>query len=89
MSRYLAAYDVSHSSRRAKIARVLGEYGVRLQLSVFEIDIEPDEIETLRRHVGALLGRTDRFDLVPVDCDLRRARLSWQRAPAAAAVIFF
>jgi CRISPR-associated protein Cas2 len=89
VSRYIAAYDVTHSSQRTKVARVLGEYGRRLQFSVFEIDVEPEELPMLRRRVGALLARTDRFDLVPIDLDDRRIRLAWQRVPPPHAAVQF
>ena len=77
MSRYIAAYDVGHTGSRAKVARVLAEYGARLQLSVFEVEVEVDDIPLLQRRVGALLGAEDRFDLVPIDGDQRRPRLTW------------
>ena len=88
MSRFIAAYDVSHPSQRTKIATLLGEYGIRLQRSVFEVDLEPPEIPLLQRRVGPLLALNDSFDLIPIDPNDRRPRLRWQHAVAPRALAF-
>jgi len=87
MSLYLAAYDISHPSQRAKVARELLEFGRRIQRSVFEVELEPEELPALQRRVGALLGKRDAFDLVPIDQRAARARLSWQRPPQGGAPV--
>jgi CRISPR-associated protein Cas2 len=79
MSQFVAAYDVSNDRQRPKVSRVLEEYGVRVQKSVYLVWLEPEEIPELRRSVGALLSRTDQFDLFPVDERGTRKRISWQR----------
>jgi CRISPR-associated endonuclease Cas2 len=78
MSRYIAAYDVSDDRIRQRVARVLGGYGHRIQLSVFEIWLESEELPDFRRRVGSLLGAKDLFDLIPVDVRPQRARLRWR-----------
>ena len=80
MARYLAAYDISATPTRTKVANVLSEFGYRLQWSVFEIDIDPEDLPLIRRRIGALLARTDRFDLVPVDLRPDRHRITWQQS---------
>ena len=67
MSLYVAAYDVTRNSRRARVAEILLEYGRRVQRSVFEIDVEPEDLDELRFRVGVLLAKTDAFDLFPID----------------------
>lgn len=42
----VVAYDVSSNRRRKKVAKVLGDYGDRVNLSVFECEIK--EAETLK-----------------------------------------
>ncbi|ADB15820.1 CRISPR-associated protein Cas2 [Pirellula staleyi DSM 6068] len=79
MSLYLASYDISDDKRRAKVARFLLQFGARLQKSVFEIDLDPDEIAEFRRDVGSILSQKDLFVLVPVDERGSRSTLSWQR----------
>ena len=58
------------------------EYGFRMQLSVFEVESNGGAMVELCRRVVALLGRRERFDLVPIDREVRRRRLTWQDAPA-------
>jgi CRISPR-associated protein Cas2 len=81
MSLYVAAYDVSRNGRRRRVAAILGRYGRRVQRSVFEIRVEPEELPHLRRRIGAVLGKHDAFDLFPVDLRDPRRRLRWQRPP--------
>jgi CRISPR-associated protein Cas2 len=78
MSRYLASYDIQDDRIRTRVARVLMRYGVRLQWSVFEVDVDPEDVVELQTRVGRLLAKTDAFDLVPIDVDPQRRRLSWQ-----------
>ena len=47
MSRFTICYDIAHGGQRAKVARILGEYGRRLQYSVFEAWLEPEELPEL------------------------------------------
>ncbi len=81
MSLYVAAYDIAQDARRRRVARVLRAYGTRVQRSVFEIWLDPDEVSEIKRRVGALLARSDEFDLFPVDERGSRTRVSWQRPP--------
>lgn len=81
MSRYVAAYDISRESSRRFVARVLLGYGRRIQESVFEINIEPEELPTLKRQLGPWLAVSDKFDLFPLDSRWPRGRIRWQQAP--------
>jgi CRISPR-associated endonuclease Cas2 len=81
MSAYVAAYDISHAGRRRQVACILSHYGRRVQRSVFEVWLEPEELPALKRAVGPLLSRTDAFDLFPVDRRDPRRRIRWQRPP--------
>ena len=79
MSQYLAAYDVTNDRLRERVARVLNRFGERVQRSVFVLWIQPDDLSELRREIGSLLQKADRFDLFPVDQRGTRKRISWQR----------
>ncbi len=79
MSLYVATYDISDDSRRTRVAQVLLQYGSRLQRSVFEVWLEPAELDEFRREVGILLATEDDFVLLPVDERGTRATYSWQR----------
>ena len=81
MSLYIAAYDISHNGRRASVARVLLGYGDRVQKSVYEVWLEPDEVRDLHREVGVYLSVNDEFQLFPIDERGSRKRSAWQHAP--------
>ncbi|MBN9119960.1 MAG: CRISPR-associated endonuclease Cas2 [Planctomycetes bacterium] len=81
MSLYVAAYDIARAPRRSRVAEILLEYGRRVQRSVFEIEVDPEELEELQFRVGLLLAPSDRFDLFPIDRRFPKRRLSWQRDP--------
>ncbi len=54
--RYVIAYDISHDARRERVARILSEWGDRVQLSVFEADVHhrdlPRLIDALAPHLN-------------------------------------
>lgn len=77
MSRYIAAYDITDDSQRLRVARVLDRYGMRLQMSVFEVWLDPDELVDLRRQLGPLLGDSDTFEIIPIDQAPNRERWCW------------
>lgn len=52
---YVAAYDVSENSRRERIAELLGRYGSRVQLSVFEVQLDENELAMVLAAVGEIL----------------------------------
>ena len=80
MSRYVATYDISDDRRRARVARVLSGYGERIQCSVFEIWLQPNQVLVLKREIGPILSRADKFHLFPVDERGTRATIAWQQS---------
>ena len=72
---FLAAYDISSDRRRQRVAKILQRFGNRIQESVFELRLSPEEILELQRLVGAHLATEDCFEIVPVDERLPRHRL--------------
>ena len=81
MSLHLATYDISRDSSRQAVARILLRYGRRLQESVFEIELEHEDVIDVKREVGPWLATTDLFDLFPLDLRRPQSRISWQRDP--------
>jgi CRISPR-associated protein Cas2 len=77
MSRYIATYDISDDNQRTRVARVLDRYGMRLQWSVFEVWLDPEELVDLRRQVGPLLAEHDQFEIIPIDVSPNRRRWRW------------
>ena len=52
-----------------------------VQESVYEIDLEPEDLDHLKREVGVWLATTDKFDLFPLDSRRPAGRLRWQQPP--------
>jgi len=50
MMRYVISYDIEDDMRRLRVARVLDDYGDRVQRSVFEANLGAE-------HLAAILGR--------------------------------
>ncbi len=83
MSLHVIAYDVSDDRRRRAIARVLARFGTRVQESVFEVGVDPDELRDLRRALGPLLAQSDELAIYPIDERGDRVRVRWQRPPSS------
>ena len=47
----MAAYDICHHRRLRRVAKVLEDYGRRVQKSVFEMNVGPVGFRELRRRV--------------------------------------
>ena len=56
--RYLVIYDIAHPRRLQRVARVLEGFGRRMQKSVFECELDADELEQLQAKVLRCI-RTD------------------------------
>lgn len=67
----LACYDISSSKRRTKVAKLLGHFGVRVQKSVFELQVSRNELNELHKEVKNMLDpKTDsaRYYFLCHDC---------------------
>lgn len=73
--RMIGVYDIRCEGTRRRVAGVLLEYGVRVQWSAFELELEGAEVEALRQRLATFLDpATDRLALYPIDrSGLRRA----------------
>jgi CRISPR-associated protein Cas2 len=63
---HLVAYDITSSRRRRKVARLLSTYGDRVNLSVFECELDADALETLILRLRALIARRDHVRIYPL-----------------------
>jgi CRISPR-associated protein Cas2 len=45
----IIAYDIAHPRRLQRVAKVLKDYGLRVQNSIFEVNINPTTFRDLRR----------------------------------------
>ncbi len=48
---YLICYDIVHDRRRDRVSRLLEGYGVRIQKSVFECVLTPDQFTFLQNRL--------------------------------------
>jgi CRISPR-associated protein Cas2 len=76
--RYVVAYDIPDSRRRAKVAKCLDGYGDRVQYSVFEARLDRDLLDRMTRDLRDLLDLdTDRLRIYALcaACEPRLVRL--------------
>jgi len=55
----ILAYDIASDTRRARLAAALESWGYRLQESVFQLRLEPAELDEVRRQVTEIINQTD------------------------------
>lgn len=48
---YAISYDICDDHRRLQVAKVLKDFGERVQRSVFEANLQAEELERLKRRV--------------------------------------
>lgn len=55
----IVAYDIAHPRRLGRIARIMKDYGHRVQKSIFEVNVDERRFEELRRRVEFVLIREE------------------------------
>lgn len=66
----MICYDISEPKRLRKTAKVLESYGIRIQKSIFQLDIDADMLKNLVRDVLAVIDKKlDAFFIYPL-CDV-------------------
>lgn len=56
---YLITYDIVKDRTRTKVSKILEDYGVRVQYSVFESDMNEKELEIVLRKLKALIDPSE------------------------------
>ncbi len=56
---YLVSYDITDARRLKRVAKLLNRYGLRVQKSVYECDIDERRYQELRVKLKKLLGERD------------------------------
>ncbi len=56
---YLVSYDITEPRRLKRVAKLLNRYGLRVQKSVYECDIDERRYAELRRKLEGLLEGED------------------------------
>ena len=71
---YVVAYDVEEDRNRNHLARLLLDYGDRVQFSVFEMDLDAGEARTLADEAAQHIGPRDSLRFYPI-CAACRDRI--------------
>lgn len=72
---YSVCYDVKDDARRLKLAKVLKDFGTRVQLSVFEAELDDKKLQRLKNRVRKVLDEAeDTLRLYPL-CATCMARI--------------
>jgi len=56
---YVVSYDITKDQLRNKVSKILASVGTRVQKSVFELDLPPDQISQVISRVATFLESTD------------------------------
>jgi CRISPR-associated endonuclease Cas2 len=79
VKRFVVIYDIcmfdnsyaeirSSAKRRAQVMRILYDYGIRTQLSAFEVELKGKEYtEVIKKLEGVIRKETDRVYIYPLD----------------------
>jgi len=51
----VVSYDVPDDRRRTRLAKILKDFGARVQYSVFECLLEDEQVDALRKRVERLI----------------------------------
>ena len=62
---YLLSYDITDDKHRQHLADLLLDYGDRIQKSVFEADLDADELAKILRCAEPLIAEEDSFRSYP------------------------
>lgn len=74
---YFISYDISNCKRRAKVARILGNYGLRVQYSFFECEMEQAQLDGLKDELLSVLERKeDSLRIYPICRDCARTAIT-------------
>lgn len=89
--RVIVSYDVSDDRRRRKVAKIMEGYGYRVQYSVFECDLEAEQVRTLQRrlrpYISKRAGDSARFYPLCAECRKRVAVMGQDDARELEAVM--
>ena len=55
MAEYFIVYDIANARRLNRVAKILKDYGQRIQKSKFEANLEPAELKALQQRIGRII----------------------------------
>ena len=56
---YLFSYDIANSHRRSKISKVLEQFGIRMQKSIFQLDVSPMKAEEIKEALLTIMAEKE------------------------------
>ena len=80
----LIAYDIADDKKRQRVARYLETLGLRIQKSVFVVNLRPEKLKTVANRLDTMRDSNDIIDLIPVcgNCRKLSIRLGPEVEPA-------
>ena len=78
---WLIIYDISNPRRLQRVAKVISQYGLRVQKSVFEADTNDGIIDILQKKLERIIKETDFIAIIPL-CEQ-----DWQKAEKYGAMV--
>ena len=63
---FVVTYDIIDDKRRTKIAKILGDFGTRVQYSVFECNLTDSEYRRLQKRLVRNVGERDSIRYYPL-----------------------
>jgi len=65
---FVVIYDISDTKTRTRLSRFLFEYGIRTQLSVFEVEVKQSQFSRFIRLLERKIkGEKDKIYVYPID----------------------
>ena len=71
--RWLVMYDISNPWRLSRTAKMVSQYGVRVQQSVFEVDADDRIISRLYERLERIVKEGDSVAIIPI-CEQDRKK---------------
>ncbi len=65
--KWLVCFDISDNKKRNKVVEYLEEYGVRVQKSVFEIELNSNSLNKLKTRLDSTIEKDDSVRFYPVN----------------------
>jgi CRISPR-associated protein Cas2 len=70
---YVVSYDITDDKRRRKVVKYLESYGVRVQYSVFETELNQDQLKNLVKGLKKQIKKEeDTIRIYPISKDSRK-----------------
>ncbi len=68
VEKFVVIYDIKNNKNRVRLARLLFEYGIRTQLSVFEVEVKEKEYRRFMKLIGRKIkSNGDKIYIYPLD----------------------